>query len=568
MGRINGSVSQRSDSYSFYIDWSESKASDYISTNKTTVNATAYIYCSAHTAWASGLSQKLIIDGTEFTATKTVDLSPGVRVALVSGSKTITHNSDGKKSVTISASCDLPDGGGWGPAWGSASGTATLTTIPRASSITAVDANIESATTININRASSGFSHTITYSFSGLTGTIATKNWNTSMGWTIPSSFYAKIPNSKTGTVTLTCITYSGDTEIGRKTTTFTVTASETMCKPTITAELIDSNSTTVALTGDNTKLIKYKSTAKITPTATAKNSATISNIKVNGITVSGSYIEIQNVQSETFTVTVTDSRGYTNSATLSPEIIQYISLTSTAKFDRVSATSSEVTVEYGGNYFNNDFSTNESNQLTVTWAYKEKDAATWITGGTLNPTFNGNTYSGQATLGNTFNYQKAYDFILYISDRLSEANYQDIVKRGESYYDYGVDANGNNYFWINGDLYIKEDNKVLWSGNESPNGKTYTLSDNIYNYRFAKVVAQWGNNFVIPIIKNNTYFNGGTNFPLGNGTGMSTSGITATIQDGGNKLNVLYFRQLTHTQNGNHGVFETPKLQAIIGIK
>lgn len=48
----------------------------------------------------------------------------------------------------------------------------------------------------------------------------------------------------------------------------------------------------------------------------------------------------------------------------------------------------------------------------------------------------------------------------------------------------------------------------------------------------------------------------------------MSTSGITATIQDGGNKLNVLYFRQLTHTQNGNHGEFDTPKLQAIIGIK
>lgn len=113
MATISGSVSQRSDAYSFYIEWSESKASDYISTNKTTVDATAYIYCSKHTAWQSGLAQKLIIDGTEFTATKTVELSSGVTVALVSGSKTITHNSDGSKSITISAECDLPYGDGW-----------------------------------------------------------------------------------------------------------------------------------------------------------------------------------------------------------------------------------------------------------------------------------------------------------------------------------------------------------------------------------------------------------------------------------------------------------------------
>ena len=140
MARINGSVSQRSDSYSFFIDWSESMNSNYTSTNQTTVSATAYIYCSKHTAHASGLSQKLVIDGTEFTATKSVNLSSGVTVALVSGSKTITHDADGRKSITISADCDLPDGNGWGPAWGSASGTAELTTIPRASSISATDA--------------------------------------------------------------------------------------------------------------------------------------------------------------------------------------------------------------------------------------------------------------------------------------------------------------------------------------------------------------------------------------------------------------------------------------------
>ena len=71
----------------------------------------------------------------------------------------------------------------------------TLTTIPRASSVTCADGNIGSSTTININRASSNFTHTLKYSFGTLSGTIVTKTSETSIGWTIPTSFYAQIPN-------------------------------------------------------------------------------------------------------------------------------------------------------------------------------------------------------------------------------------------------------------------------------------------------------------------------------------------------------------------------------------
>lgn len=150
MATINGSVSSNSDAYSFYITWSESKASDYISTNKTTVTATACIKCTDHYAYASGLAQKLVIDGTEFTDSVSVDLSEGVTVNLITGSKTITHNADGSKKITISADCDLPDGNGYGPVWGSASGTATLTTIPRyATSVQSLKSKTSSSITMN-----------------------------------------------------------------------------------------------------------------------------------------------------------------------------------------------------------------------------------------------------------------------------------------------------------------------------------------------------------------------------------------------------------------------------------
>ena len=137
----------------------------------------------------------------------------------------IYHNSDGTKSINVSASFSSTSSNLSG---GSVSGAVQLPTIPRASSISATSVDIGSNTTITINRASSSFTHTITYSFGSLSGTIATKTSNTSISWQVPTSFYAQIPNAKSGTCTLTCITYSGDTQIGTSSTTFTITANET----------------------------------------------------------------------------------------------------------------------------------------------------------------------------------------------------------------------------------------------------------------------------------------------------------------------------------------------------
>ena len=346
-----------------------------------------------------------------------------------------------------------------GPAWGSLNQNVELTRIPRASSITAIDANIESSTLININRASSSFTHTITYSFAGLTGTIATKTAQTSIGWTIPSSFYAKIPNAKTGTVTLTCTTYSGDTAIGTSNTEFTITASEEKCKPTISATLIDSNATTVALTGDNSKLIKYKSTAKVTPTATAKNSATIKKITVNGVEMSGSYIEFKNVQSETFKAVATDSRGYPNEKELKPTIIPYIPLSANIEVYRPIDTGSEIKVKYDGKFFNGNFGTS-TNTLTMTWKCTTKqDTSKIVKQGTLTPTKSGNTFSGDVSLGTTYSYQQDYIFTFTIKDKLTTLTPAIPLKRGIPYFDWGVDANGKNYFNVNGEIYRNNEN-------------------------------------------------------------------------------------------------------------
>ena len=143
-----------------------------------------------------------------------IQLSNGTEVA--KGSLTISHNSDGTKSFSVSIQAGI-----YTYARNcSGSGNFTLNTIPRASSIswgsgTSSTAGVTNGTNINISRASSSFTHTITYQFGSAKGTVCTKTSATNVKWTIPMSLLNQIPNATSGTGTMTCTTYSGGSAIG-----------------------------------------------------------------------------------------------------------------------------------------------------------------------------------------------------------------------------------------------------------------------------------------------------------------------------------------------------------------
>ena len=105
----------------------------------------------------------------------------------------IAGNADGTKSVAIGAvfTCYTADGKG-GSGWSvNASQTVTLRTIPRTSSISMPATTMGSTGTISISRASSSFTHTLTYSFGSASGTIATK---TSATTSTPPTLTSEIP--------------------------------------------------------------------------------------------------------------------------------------------------------------------------------------------------------------------------------------------------------------------------------------------------------------------------------------------------------------------------------------
>ena len=133
----------------------------------------------------------------------------------------VPHNADGTKEMSFSIRMDEVTGNYSGDTWkygaASVSSTLWLATIPRASSIsvTSGSGTKPGAGSINlsISRASSSFTHTVTWEFSGLTGTVGT-GIGTSCSFSVPLDFIEKQPSSDNG-IRFVCKTYNNGTEIG-----------------------------------------------------------------------------------------------------------------------------------------------------------------------------------------------------------------------------------------------------------------------------------------------------------------------------------------------------------------
>lgn len=401
------------------FNWSQSSQS--IANNNSVVSWNLQLISSGGTISSSASkSWSVTVNGKNYSGTNTVGISANATKTLASGSTTIAHNADGTKSFSFSFSQQFNinySGVGWiGTKSGSGSGT--LSTIPRTSSVSSTNANIGENITITINRASSSFTHTLSYSFCNLSGTIATKTTSTSISWKLPTTFYAQIPNNKTSWGRIICDTYSGSTKIGSSECRFDVYVNESTNKPGISATVVDINDTTIALTGDKNKLIRYYSKAQFALTASPKNSATISTRSViyNGNTITGgsgnSWTDhFSGVTTGSFQFGVTDSRGLSNTTTINKTLIEYVKLTGYMTVTNPTATG-ECTLTLSGNYFNGSFGSTD-NTLSVQYKIDDGD---WVD---MTATFADNTYEASADITG-LDYTRAYSFCARAVDKLA----------------------------------------------------------------------------------------------------------------------------------------------------
>ena len=199
----------------------------------------------------------------------------GTRWIVENQNITVTHNADGTKTTTIYWKWNVNSP--WGQyVYPSGSFNHTITTIPRATqpTVSVTSANMGGSITISMPRASSAFTHTLTYSMGTESGTIGT-GFGTSKSWTVPYSLANAIPKAKSGTCTITCKTYSGSTLIGTKTVTFTVNVPDNSnTKPSISCTTTPVSSLSSAFSG---LYIQGKTKVKTVISAEGKYGADIS---------------------------------------------------------------------------------------------------------------------------------------------------------------------------------------------------------------------------------------------------------------------------------------------------
>lgn len=421
-----------------------------IEDNSTTINWSCGFH-PGHQYYTNAIKMSsVVINGVEVYSGGTYsDIIDYKDRTFASGTLKIAHNSDGSKSFTVSGFS------GWiynsGTTYAS-SQTFSLPTIPRASSVSCSTANIGSNATITINRASNSFTHTLTYVFGSLNGTIATKTSSTNISWTIPTTFYGQIPNAKSGWGTITCQTYNGSTLIGSKSTSFTATVSESDSKPTLNPTAVDSNTTTTALTGNSSKFIKYYSKASVATGAQARNSATLKSQKITcgGKSITSASGTINAVESGSFTFSATDSRGYTTTQTLNKTLIDYIKLT--CYMEAGAPTPAGVaTLKIRGNYWDGSFG-KVANTLTVQYRYKAQGGSygSWTT---VSATKSNNTYNATATISE-LDYRTTYVFQARAVDKLATINTDEQARRTTPIFDWS-----KNDFNVNGTLKVNNTN-------------------------------------------------------------------------------------------------------------
>lgn len=237
---------------------------------------------------------------------------------LFSVTLTVNHNSDGT-SGAITASYNYDSG------WCTGTGSLSLTTIARASSISSISGNEFGVNmTVTISRQSTSFLHDVIYIRPDGIETLVGKKVATSCTFLPYESDCDFVPNSTSATVKIVVKTYSGSTLIGTVTKTHTMKVSDSIV-PSLSFELSDAS----GYLDEFGAYVSGKSKLKVDITASGNYSSTIKsyNTTVDGKVYTTNPVESADVISSgtlTVKVSVTDSRSRTTTETEDIEVLSY----------------------------------------------------------------------------------------------------------------------------------------------------------------------------------------------------------------------------------------------------
>lgn len=216
---------------------------DITQNSQNIANNTSNVTVKVNAKWTGGSynllekSGSCTIDGTKYTFTSPFNTGQTTSGSCNLYTKTlnITHGSDGKKTLAVSASYTS----GVSSGTVAASASKALTTIPRKSTLSVADGVLGKSQTLTVTRQSSSFTHTVSWTCGTDSDEIVTKSSSTSFSW-MPGLSLAEHNTSGTSvSIKFTITTYNGDTSIGSNsyTKSFSIPAS---VKPSCSISVTD----------------------------------------------------------------------------------------------------------------------------------------------------------------------------------------------------------------------------------------------------------------------------------------------------------------------------------------
>lgn len=416
---------------------------------------------------------------------------------------TIGHNDDGSKSISVSSSLSTGD---FNPNSASASGSMTLTTIPRASSVSVSNYDLGQNINIVIGKKVSSFTSSLTFKIGEKYGNIVEKTNDSNYIWVMSDSLIKEIkasnPNTKNVSATIYCDTYNGDSKIGStQNATFTLNIIDL---PTIENIVIEEQNTMVS--GLTTDIVKHVSKPKITVNATAPYGTTIKKYYFlkGGNTYNSDTNEyiLENIQDSfmdgdilktRFTVYVEDNRGNVSLETIEDRnFIDYVNLainTTDIKLARLTNVSNTVKLSLTGFVYNGLIGDSQ-NTVSVKYRYKLQSESEWSSYTTIPTTLEGNTFKiTDLELTGEFDYRENYNFEFYATDLLQTTLASSFILSSTEYV-YLFHKNGADFkILTEGKKRViteKDYTKVDYIDNQIVPTNEYLNGKRVYAYRYS----------------------------------------------------------------------------------
>ena len=416
---------------------------------------------------------KVSVNGTQvLNQSFTPNVPAGALVGVKSGAVTISHDADGSKTISVSASFSGSNSGYYAPITGSCSGTVKLTTIPRASSISIDSPSIECGNTININgsSASKNFTHKIYATWNGKTSELTTVSGTLTptFSYTIPTAWEKDLPNSTSGIATFTLETFSGSTSVGSKSVNATIKVRSSVVPSIDSIKVTDANSVCASIG----QIVQSQSRLNFAITYSGSQGSTVTSVstKFEGQTYNNSSFTTGTVKgsgSISYTTTIYDSRGRSSQVSGKITVSAYSSpsLTNvTAKRTNSGYTVDEASGTYALLHFKVGFTSLTGKNVTSFYIqYRASGASSWTK---INSWDNNYTLEQDYKAGNLFtSATSSYEVAFGVKDKfMNDYSWQiftvaptyaliNFGKDGRSLTLFGQDSNRKDTLTVLGDI-------------------------------------------------------------------------------------------------------------------